>query len=288
MSDTMLGKTVLVTGATDGIGLVAARELAAKGARVLIAGRNEQKGQRALAAIRQAVPGADPSFWRADLSQMAEVRRLAQRIGEAEPQIDVLLNNAGGIFANRQESADGIEMTFALNHLSYFLLTWEMLDLLRAAPAARIVNVASKAHVGAMLDFEDLEFRNGYHARNAYRRSKLCNVMFTRALARRLEGSTITTNSLHPGFVRTNFGTPRNPFYFSWAVKGLMLTMGIGVEEGAKTSILLASGPALEGVSGKYYSEGVETQPTKAARDDAAGERLWQVSEEMVARALLP
>lgn len=286
MSDTMLGKTVLVTGATDGIGLVAARELAVKGARVLIAGRNEQKGQRALAVIRQAVPEADLSFWRADLSQMAEVRRLAQRIGEAESQIDVLLNNAGGIFANRQESADGIEMTFALNHLSYFLLTWEMLDLLRAAPAARIVNVASKAHVGATLDFDDLEFRNGYHARNAYRRSKLCNVMFTRALARRLEGSSITTNSLHPGFVRTNFGTPRNPFYFSWAVKGLMMAMGIGVEEGAKTSILLASSLALEGVSGKYYSEGVETQPTKAARDDAAGEKLWQVSEKMVAKAL--
>lgn len=288
MNDTMVGKTVLVTGATDGIGLVTARELAAKGARVLMAGRNEQKGQRAMATIRQAVPGADLSFWRADLSQMAEVRRLAERIGKAEPQIDVLLNNAGGIFAKRLESADGIEMTFALNHLSYFLLSWEMLDLLRAAPAGRIVNVASKAHVGATLDFDDLEFRDAYHTRNAYRRSKLCNVMFTRALARRLEGSTITTNSLHPGFVRTNFGTARNPFYFGWAVKGLMLAMGIGVEEGAKTSIMLASDPALEGVNGKYYAECVETQPTKAARDDAAGERLWQVSEEMVAKALQP
>ena len=284
----MKGKTVLVTGATDGIGLVAARELAAKGGRILLAGRSDQKGQRAMATIRHAVPDADLSFYQADLSQIAEVRRLACDISNAEQQIDVLLNNAGGLFARRQESADGIEMTFALNHLNYFVLTLELMDLLRAAPAARVVNVASRAHVGATLDFDDLEFRKGYHARNAYRRSKLCNVMFTRALARRLEGSTITTNALHPGFVRTNFGTARNPFYFGWAVKGLMLAMGISVEEGAKTSIMLASDPALEGVTGKYYSECVETNPTKAARDDAAGERLWQVSEEMVAKALKP
>lgn len=284
----MHGKTVLVTGATDGIGLVTARELAARGARVLLAGRNDQKGQRAMAAIRQAAPGADLSFYRADLSRMEEVRRLAHRIGEAEAQIDVLVNNAGGIFAARQESADGVEMTFALNHLSYFVLTLELIDLLRAAPAARVVNVASRAHVGATLDFNDLEFRQKYHARNAYRRSKLCNVMFNRALARRLEGSTITTNALHPGFVRTNFGAARNPFYFGWAVKGAMLAMGISVEKGAQTSIMLASDPALEGVSGLYYSEGVETQPTKAARDDAAGERLWQISEQMTARILRP
>ncbi len=282
----MDSKIVMITGATDGIGLVTARELAAYGARVLLVGRNEPKGRRAMAAIRQTVSGADLAFHQADLSQMKEVRRLARRIGEAEAQIDVLVNNAGGIFANRQESADGIELTFALNHLSYFLLTQEMLDLLRAAAAARVVNVASRAHMGASLDFDDLEFKRGYQARDAYRRSKLCNIMFTRALARRLEGSTITANALHPGFVRTNFGTARNPFYFGWAVKGLMLTMGISVEEGAKTSIMLASSPELEGVSGKYYSECVETQPTKLARDDAAGERLWQVSEEMVGRVL--
>ena len=286
MSDRMDGKTVMVTGATDGIGLVTARELAGKGARILLVGRNEQKGANALRTIREAIPEAALSFHQADLSRMSEVRRLASTIGEAEPKLDVLVNNAGGIFSHRQESQDGVELTFALNHLSYFLLTTKLLDLLRAAPSARIVNVASRAHVGARMDFDDLEFRNGYHARNAYRRSKLCNVMFTRALARRLEGSSITTNSLHPGFVRTNFGASKNPFYFSWAVKGLMLVMGIGVEEGAKTSIMLASDPALEGVSGLYYSECVETNPTKAARDDAAGEKLWRGSEEMVANIL--
>ena len=155
MNDMMQGKTVLVTGATDGIGLVTARALAGMGARVLLAGRNEQKGQRALAAIRQAVPGADLSFWRADLSHLAEVRRLSQRLSEAEPHIDVLVNNAGGIFAHRLESADGIEMTFALNHLSYFLLTWELLDLLRAAPAAR----SSQAHG---LRTSNLDFRASF------------------------------------------------------------------------------------------------------------------------------
>jgi len=284
MSNSMDGKIVMVTGATDGIGLVTARALAEKGARILLVGRNEQKGARALHTIRQAVPGAELAFHQADLSSMSEIRRLAGVLTETETRLDVLVNNAGGLFSHRQESVDGIELTFALNHLGYFLLTLELLDLLRAAPAARIVNVASKAHVGAKMDFDDLEFRNGYHARNAYRRSKLCNVMFTRALARRLEGSTITTNALHPGFVRTNFGGHGNPFYFRWAVKGLMLAMGIGVEEGAKTSIMLASDPALEGISGKYYSECAETNPTKTARDEAAGEKLWRISEEMVAR----
>jgi retinol dehydrogenase-12 len=282
MSERIDGRIGMVTGATDGIGLVAARELAAKGARVLLVGRSEQKGARAIAEIRQRVPRADLVFHRADLSRMADVRRLARTVAETEPQLDVLVNNAGGIFANRQESADGIEMTLALNHLGYFLLTLEVMDLLRAAPAARVVNVASLAHVGATLDFDDLEFRRGYHARNAYRRSKLCNILFTRALARRLEGSRIATNALHPGFVRTAFGGHGNPFYFRWAVRALMLAMAIGVEEGARTSVMLATAPELAGVSGRYFSQGRETEPSKAARDDAVGERLWQVSEEMV------
>ncbi|MGY9054743.1 MAG: SDR family NAD(P)-dependent oxidoreductase [Alphaproteobacteria bacterium] len=282
MSDRMYGKTVMVTGATDGIGLVTARELSGMGARVLLVGRNQQKGAASIAAIKHALPGADLVFLQADLSQQSEIIRLARMVSETESKLDVLVNNAGGIFSHRQESADGIELSFALNHLNYFLLTLEMLDLLRAAPAARIVNVASRAHVGAELDFADLQFKNGYHSRNAYRRSKLCNIMFTRALARRLEGSTITTNALHPGFVRTAFGGAGNPFYFRWAVKALMLATAISVEEGAKTSIHLASSPKLEGVSGLYFAECKEVKATKAARDDVTGERLWQVSEEMV------
>lgn len=285
MRDEMTDKVVMVTGATDGIGLITARELAAMGARVLLVGRNKQKGAASLAAIRAKVPKADLAFFRADLSSQTEILKLSGTVQETEPKLDVLVNNAGGIFLNRQESPDGIELTFALNHLNYFLLTLQMLDLLREAPAARVVNVASRAHVGATLDFEDLEFRSAYSAQNAYRRSKLCNIMFTRALARRLEGSRITTNALHPGFVRTAFGGAGNPLYFRLAVRAAMLTMGIGVEEGARTSIYLASSPQVEGVSGKYFAKSAETTPTKAARDDEAGERLWQISEQMVSNA---
>jgi len=148
-----------------------------------------------------------------------------------------------------------------------------------------IIKTKVNNSINATLDFEDLEFRSAYSAQNAYRRSKLCNIMFTRALARRLEGSRITTNALHPGFVRTAFGGAGNPLYFRLAVRAAMLTMGIGVEEGARTSIYLASSPQVEGVSGKYFAKSAETTPTKAARDDEAGERLWQISEQMVSNA---
>ena len=202
----MLGKTVMVTGATDGIGLVTARALAEEGARVLLVGRNEPKGQRALATIRARAKGADLAFLRADLSRMSEIRRLAATVAETEPHLDGLVNNAGGIFDKRQETEDGFERTFALNHLNYFLLTNLLLAKLRAAPAGRVVNVASRAHVGGQIAFDDLHLTRGYKGWRAYKQSKLANILFTRALARRLEGSTVTANALHPGFVRTRFG----------------------------------------------------------------------------------
>ena len=286
MAERLDGKTALITGATDGIGFVTARELAARGARVILVGRNEQKGRACLDAINKITESADLSFVRADLSQMAEIVRFTGEIAQSEQSLDILVNNAGGIFASRMESADGIEMTFALNHINYFLTTLRLLDLLRAAPAARIVNVASRAHVGGRMDFDDLEFRKTYSARKAYQRSKLCNVLFTRALARRLEGSTITTNSLHPGFVRTAFGGAGNPFYFRWGVKALMMAYGISVEKGAETSIYLASSPDVADISGWYFVDCKDTAPSKAAMDDAAGERLWRLSEEMVRGSL--
>lgn len=282
MADSMHGKTVMVTGATDGIGLVTARELARQGARVLLVGRNEQKGQRAVGAIRAAAKGADLAFHRADLSRLSEIRRLAAIVGETEPQLDVLVNNAGGIFNARQETADGFERTFALNHLNYFLLTNLLLDKLQAAPAGRVVNVASRAHVGAELAFDDLHLTRGYKAWRAYKQSKLANILFTRALAQRLEGSTVTANALHPGFVRTRFGGD-NPTVFRMGVRLAMAAMAISVEEGAKTPIFLASSPAVEGRSGGYYVKNAEARPAAAARDDAAAERLWQVSQDMVA-----
>lgn len=282
MTDPMHVKTVMVTGATDGIGLVTARELAAEGARVLLVGRNEQKGQQALRTVRQAANRAEIVFHRADLSRLAEIRRLATIVAETEPQLDVLVNNAGGIFSERQETEDGFERTFALNHLNYFLLTNLLLEKLRAAPAGRIVNVASRAHVGGEMQFDDLQMTRGYKGWRAYRQSKLANILFTRELAKRLEGSTVTANCLHPGFVRTRFGGD-NPTIFRAAVRLAMAAMAISVEEGAKTPIFLASSPEVEGRSGGYYVKNKEVQPASAAQDDQAAERLWQISEQMVA-----
>ena len=282
MTGHMQGQTVMVTGATDGIGLVTARELAALGARGLLVGRNEQKGQRALADIWQAVKGANLAFHRADLSLMSEVRRLAHTIAETEAQLDVLVNNAGGLFQHRQETAEGFERTFALNHLNYFLLTNLLLTKLREAQAGRIVNVASRAHEGGRLDFDDLQSARNYKGWPAYRASKLVNILFTRALAKRLQGTNVTANALHPGFVRTAFGGG-NPLVFRLAVRAAMMVLAISVEEGAKTSIYLASSPDVAGESGGYYAKSRLTEPSAAARDDAAAERLWQVSEAMVA-----
>ena len=282
MTNRMQGKTVMVTGATDGIGLVTARVLAEPGARVLLVGRNEQKGRQAIASIRQTASGADLTFHRADLSLMADIRCLVRNVMESEPHLDVLVNNAGGIFQNRSETAEGFERTFALNHLNYFLLTHLLLGLLRQAPSARIVNVASRAHEGGVLDFDDLQMQRRYNGWRAYRTSKLANILFTRALAKRLEGSTVTANSLHPGFVRTRFGGG-NAAPFRLAVRLAMAAMAIDVEEGAKTSIHLAASPDVEGQSGGYYVKSAPATPSAAAQDDAAAERLWQISEAMVA-----
>ena len=280
----MQGKTVMVTGATDGIGWVTARELAGMGARVLLVGRNEPKGRRALADIRKVLPRADLAFHRADLSLIGEVRRLARDVAESEARLDVLVNNAGGLFQHRQETAEGFERTFALNHLNYFLLTNLLLPKLQEAGSARIVNVASRAHEGGRLDFDDLEATRHYKGWPVYRASKLANVLFTRGLAKRLGGSGVTVNALHPGFVRTAFGGD-NPLVFRLAVRAAMLVLAISVEDGAKTSIYLASSPEVEGLSGGYYAKSRLVQPSAAAQDDAAAERLWQVSEAMVAGA---
>lgn len=276
----MLGKTVMVTGGTAGIGLVTARELARMGAHVVIVSRNQQKGERVVRELRRATGNEWIAFQRADLSSLDEIRRVARNFAEEHARLDVLVNNAGAFFQRRQESADGIEMTFALNHLSYFLLTNLLLDRLRAADGGRIVNVSSRAHVGAELDFADLEMKRGYKGWVAYRRSKLANIHFTRALARRLEGTGVSTNALHPGFVATNFGL-NNSLPFRIGMKLAFWTSAIGVEEGAQTPIHLASSPEVEGVTGRYFVKCADVQPSPAAGDDGAAERLWEVSERM-------
>ena len=280
----MQGKTALVTGGTAGIGLVTARALAEKGAAVTIVGRNPQRGEQAARAIRAEVPGADVRFERADLSLLDENRRLARIVAESADRLDVLVNNAGAIFSRRQVTADGLEATFALNHMSYFLLTNLLLNRLRAAEAGRIVVVASIAHRRAQLDFDDLQCERRYSVRTAYSRSKLANIMFAYALARRLEGSPVTVNALHPGLVASRFGS-NNGWLFRNAVRlGFRLSGAIGVEEGAELNIRLASDPALAGVSGRYFSGGRESRSSAASLSVEDQERLWAASEAVAAR----
>jgi len=279
----MQGKTALVTGGTAGIGFVTARALALQGAAVTIVGRDPQRGEQAARAIRAEAPGAEVRFERADLSLLDETRRLARIAAESMDRLDVLVNNAGAIFARRRVTADGLEATFALNHMSYFLLTNLLLNRLRAAEAGRIVVVASIAHVRAALDFDDLQCARRYSARTAYSRSKLANVMFSHALARRLEGGSVAVNALHPGLVASRFGS-NSGWLFRNAVR-LFFRLGgaVGVEEGATLSIRLASDPAMQGVSGRYFSGGGDVPSSPASLSVEDQERLWAASEALAA-----
>ena len=280
----MQGKTALVTGGTTGIGFVTARVLAEKGAAVTIVGRNPQRGEQAARAIRTEVRGAEVRFERADLSLLDESRRLARNIAESMDRLDVLVNNAGAIFSRRQVTTDGLEATFALNHMSYFLLTNLLLNRLRAAEAGRIVVVASIAHRRAELDFDDLQCERRYSVRTAYSRSKLANVMFAYALARRLEGSSVTVNALHPGLVASRFGSNNGWLFRNGLKLAFRVSGAIGVEEGAELNIRLASDPALEGVSGRYFSDGEEVPSSPASLSVEDQERLWAASEAIAAR----
>jgi NAD(P)-dependent dehydrogenase (short-subunit alcohol dehydrogenase family) len=274
----MRGKVCVVTGATSGIGLETARRLAAMGARIVMVGRDRARGAAALARV----PGAAIHY--ADLSRIAEMKRVAAEVAAAEPAIDVLLNNAGAAFQPRQVTDDGIEKTFALNHLSYFVLSNLLLGNLRAAAAARggarIVNVASRAHERATLDFDDLMFEKNYFGTKSYARSKLCNILFTRELARRLAGTPITANALHPGFVKTRIGDSVGGVY-ALIFKTLKLLQAIPLEEGAATPTYLASSPEAAKTTGQYFSSCRVRTPSAAAQDDEAARRLWDVSVKL-------
>lgn len=278
----MRDKTVLVTGATDGIGKESVLRLASMGARVLAVGRNAEKGAACVGELQAVTGSNDIEFLCADLSVQAEVRRLAVAVKDRTDRLDVLLNNAGVLMFRREETQDGIEMTFGLNHLSYFLLTHELLDLLKESRPARIVNVASIAHRRARLDFDDLELKTGFRAMKAYSRSKLANVMFTYALSRRLTGSGVTANCLHPGFVRTHFG--QNNGFFARLGVSLAMRFGnaISVAQGAQTSVFLASAPEVAEQSGCYFDECKAVKSNQASYDEIAQERLWDVSATMV------
>ena len=282
----MEGKICIVTGGTSGIGKVAAREIAARGATVVLVGRDEQKGVRAVSEIRRRAGNDWVSFQPADLSSQQDIRRLARNIVEGHPRIDVLLNNAGAIFMTRRLSPDGIEMTFALNHLGYFLLTNLLLDRLLAADAGRVINVASRAHEGASIDFNDLQNERNYTGWRAYQRSKLANILFTTELARRLAETRVTANALHPGFVATRFGM-NNGLIFRAAMR-LAFFGAIDEEEGARTSVHVACSPALQGVSGKYFVRQRAVAPSPQAQDAAAARRLWEISERMTGATPFP
>jgi NAD(P)-dependent dehydrogenase (short-subunit alcohol dehydrogenase family) len=273
----MQGKTVVITGATSGIGEVAAIRLAEQGARIVFTARDKARAEDTMAKLKRANSKVDHAVHMADLSTLAEMKRMGGELAR-EPQIDVLVNNAGALFNKRQETGDGLEMTFALNHMAYFVITNMLLGRLKAG--ARIVTVASNAHRGARLDFDDLQSRRSYVGFPVYSRSKLCNILFNRELARRIVGSGITANALHPGFVATRFGD--NSGGFMRTVLKVAKPIGaISPEEGAKTIIYLASSPEVVGVSGVYFYESKPATPTTKARNDEDAKRLWQISEQI-------
>jgi NAD(P)-dependent dehydrogenase (short-subunit alcohol dehydrogenase family) len=280
---TMQGKTVLVTGANQGIGKASAIALGKMGAQLVIVCRSAEKGRAALADI-EAAGAKSPELIVADLSSQAEVRRIASEFKAKHDRLDVLLNNAGVFVPTRRTTVDGIEETFAVNHLGSFLLTNLLRDVLLASAPARVVNVSSAAHRGATMHWGDLQFtKGGYRAYEAYGQSKLCNILFTRELARRLEGTKVTANCLHPGVIASGFGRT----YPGWM--SIVVRIGrpfmITPEKGARTQVWLASSPDVEGVSGKYFEKCKERTPSRAAREESAPGRLWTISEELTALA---
>ena len=276
----MRGKTCLVTGATSGIGYETALGLSRSGARVGLVGRDAVRTQRSAASIREAVPDAAVDVFVADLSSQAQVRRLAEDVRSAYDRLDLLVNNAGAIFDKSGKTVDGIERTWALDHLAYMLLTLELLDLVRASAPARIVNVSSMAHMRGRIDFDDIDGARSYSALKAYSQAKLGNVLFTAALARRLAGTGVTVNSLHPGVVASGFaGGTGGWFGLGWK---LIRPFLIAPSDGAATSLYLATSPDVENTSGSYFAKGKAVPASAAGRDEALQERVWALSLRQV------
>jgi NAD(P)-dependent dehydrogenase (short-subunit alcohol dehydrogenase family) len=276
----MNNQTILITGASTGIGLHSAIGLAKLGANIVMVGRNQERTSQAVELVKSQTGNQQVSYLLADLSSLTEVRKLAQEFKDKHNKLDVLLNNAGAIFLSRKVSVDGYEMTVALNHLNYFLLTNLLLDTLKAAPSARIVNVASRAHYRGHVNFDDLQSQRGYNGMRVYSMSKLMNVLFTYELARRLQGTNVTANCLHPGFVASNFAGNNG-----WLVRTAMNFMSgrISVDEGARCSIYLASSPEVQGTSGKYFNFNLkETRSSEESYNQDTAKRLWDVSERLV------
>lgn len=285
MVESMKNKVVVITGATSGIGQVAAEKLAAMGARIVQVARDKERGQAAMVRLNQIAPGIGHTIYYADLSRLREMKRVAAEIAQAEPRIDVLMNNAGAMFGTRQVTEDGLERTFALNHMSYFMMTQGLRDRLAASAPSRVVNTASDAHTSGTVDFNDLQSEKAYRstltdwlryggsAFKVYARSKLMNILYTRELARKLAGTGVTANSLHPGFVATRFGDQT----------GGLIGFGVGIakrfaltpEQGAETLVYLASSPDVAATTGEYFHKCRPAIPSREAQDDDKAQRLW-------------
>jgi NAD(P)-dependent dehydrogenase (short-subunit alcohol dehydrogenase family) len=275
----MEGKTCVITGATSGIGRAAAEALAAMGARIVIVARDKQRGEAMLTKLRDRFPRAGHSIYYADLLRLAEVKRAAADIAAAEPRVDVLLNNAGAMFAWRKITPDGFERTFALNHVAPFVLTHGLRERLFAAAPARVVNTAGALHHLATLHLEDLRLEHKYNAFYAYAHAKLCCVLFTRELARRWASKQVTANSVHPGEIATNFGDRAGgliPYVFA-----VVHLFGSSPEQGANRIVQLASAHEYAGMSGRYFYKEQLARPNPQAEDDENAERLWRATARL-------
>ena len=278
-SKVLKGKVCMVTGATAGIGIVTAKALAQQGATVIVAGRNKEKSVSTVDQIRKETGNHDVEYILADLSVQKEVRKLSDDFKSKFKRLDILVNNAGAVFDKRFETADGLEMTFALNHLSYFLLTDLLLDTIKASVPSRIINVSSDAHKGAKINFDDIQGKKKYGAMRAYGQSKLANILFTYELARKLEGSGVTSNALHPGFVASSFGSNMSGA-FRLLIRFFQL-FALSSEKGAETSIYLATSLDVANTTGKYFVKKKEVSTSVVSYDNKVAEKLWKVSEEL-------
>ena len=281
MKENMIGKICLVTGGTNGIGKATAQALAQMGATVVIVGRDAQKAAQVSKEIQAASGNQNVDWLLADLSSQKDIRHLVTEFKSRYSQLHVLINNAGGTFMTRQLSVDGIEMTFALNHLAYFLVTNLLLDTIKASSPGRIINVSSDAHSGGKIEFDNLQGERSYSGIGPYGNSKLANILFTIELARRLVGTGVTVNVLHPGLVSTGFGK-NNPGLLMKIMGVVIPLIARSPEKGAETSIYLASSPAVQNITGKYFVDCKVTQPAPQATESAVAGKLWDVSAEMV------
>ena len=277
----MAGQTVLITGGSAGIGRATALALAVMGAHLAIAGRDRGRAEDAAREIR-AAGAAQVDVFVADLSSQSEVRRLAGEVLQRLPRVDVLVNNVGGYWNTRHVTADGLERTFAVNHLAPFLLTSLLLGRLKQSTPARVVTVSSNVQALGRIDFEDLQAERSYSGARAYNQSKLANVLFTYELARRLQGTSVTANALHPGVVRTAFGA-EDPRAVQRLLMPVMRPFMKAPARGAATSVYLASAPDLERVTGRFFAGRKPRKSGELSYDRAAAARLWQVSADLAA-----